>query len=73
VLIVPDNGKALDMMRHGDIDVIGGIPFKQAQQMKITNPEILQIAHPGSVATLDPRNDVNPLMISGSERQCRWR
>jgi peptide/nickel transport system substrate-binding protein len=60
VLIVPDNGKALDMMRNGDIDVIGGIPFKQAQQLKITNPEILQIAHPGSVATLDPRNDVKP-------------
>jgi ABC-type transport system substrate-binding protein len=47
-------------MRNGDIDVIGGIPFKQAQQLKITNPEILQIAHPGSVATLDPRNDVKP-------------
>ena len=28
--------------------------------MRKTNPEILQIAHPDSATTLDPRNDVKP-------------
>ena len=61
VLVIPDEVAALTALRAGKVDVIDHISAAQAQQMKKTNPEILQIAHPDSATTLDPRNDVKPL------------
>jgi len=61
VLIIPDTATALAAMRSGKIDVIDGISATDAQSMKKTNPEILQISVPqGNAVTLDPRNDKAP-------------
>jgi ABC-type transport system substrate-binding protein len=60
-LIIPDDATALSAMRTGKIDAIGSTSFVQAQQMKKTNPEILQIPTPAATTTtVDPRNDVIP-------------
>jgi peptide/nickel transport system substrate-binding protein len=60
-LIIPDENDALSAMRTGKIDVIRGVSFKHAQEMRITNPEILQIADPTMQAiTIQPRNDRAP-------------
>ena len=61
LLIIPDNATAFAAMRTGKIDVMDSIQFQQAQSMKKTNPEILQIATPaGQANTVDPRNDKAP-------------
>ena len=60
VLVIPDNNTALEAMIAGKIDAMDGITFKQALALKKTNPEILQITHPNSTTTIDPRNDVKP-------------
>ena len=60
-LIIPDESAALEALRTGKIDVIDGISFKQAQIMRKTNPEILQIPIPRTQAvTVQPRNDAKP-------------
>ena len=60
-LIIPDEAAALDMMRAGKIDIIEHISPLQAQAMRKTNPEILQITHPdANAASMEPRNDVAP-------------
>ena len=60
-LIIPDNATALAAMRTGKIDVMDGMSLQDAQSMKKTNPEILQIPIPGTDATsIDPRNDKAP-------------
>ena len=60
-LIIPDDATALAAMRAGKIDIMIGVSYKQAQEMRKTNPEILQIPNPGTQAlTLQPRNDKPP-------------
>ena len=60
-LIIPDDDIALEAMRAGKIDVLNGVMPLQAQALRKTNPEILQIPLPGSDAmTIEPRNDVLP-------------
>ena len=59
LLIITEEAEALEAMRTGKLDAMDSISFKQAQAMKKTNPEILQIPIP-SGASIDPRNDVAP-------------
>jgi ABC-type transport system substrate-binding protein len=59
ILIITDENEALEAMRKGKLDAMDSISFKQAQMVKKTNPEILQIPMP-SGASIDPRNDVKP-------------
>jgi ABC-type transport system substrate-binding protein len=60
-LIIPDIDTALAEMRKGNIDIIDGVSFKQAQAMKKTNPEILQMFTPlPPTFTLEPRMDKAP-------------
>ena len=60
-LIIPDEAEAVEVMRAGKIDVMNNISFKQAQALKKTNPEILQIPSTnGPTVTLQPRNDLRP-------------
>jgi peptide/nickel transport system substrate-binding protein len=60
-LIMPDNATALAAMRTGKIDVMDGISLTDAQNMKKTNPAMVQIAIPVSNATsIDPRDDKAP-------------
>jgi peptide/nickel transport system substrate-binding protein len=60
-LVMPDNATALAAMRTGKIDVLDQVSLTNAQGMKKTNPEIVQINIPlGTEYTVDPRNDVKP-------------
>jgi len=60
-LIMPDDATALSAMRAGKIDAIDGISATDAQSMKKTNPEILQISIPlPECLSLDPRYDKAP-------------
>ena len=60
-LIVPDEARALDLMRAGKIDLIDQISPLGAQSLRKTNPEIVQVTHPGAnPVMIDPRNDVAP-------------
>jgi peptide/nickel transport system substrate-binding protein len=59
IIIITDEAEALEAMRAGRLDAMDSVSFKQAQAMKKTNPEILQIPSP-SGASIDPRNDVVP-------------
>ena len=59
--IVPDEAAAIEMMRHGKIDIIDHISPTQAYALKKTNPEVLMFTHPDSNAeAIEPRNDVKP-------------
>ena len=61
VLIMPDNATALAALRTGKIDVMSQMSFSDAQSIKKTNPQILQIPVPkGQSPTVDPKNDVKP-------------
>ena len=60
-LIIPDDAAALEAMRAGKIDVMDAVSPVQAQAMRKTNPEILQIPIPRTQAiTMEPRNDKAP-------------
>jgi peptide/nickel transport system substrate-binding protein len=60
-LHIPDDAEALAAMRAGKIDIIDCVPPVQAQEMRKTNPEILQILTPlPPTISLDPRIDVAP-------------
>jgi peptide/nickel transport system substrate-binding protein len=60
-LIIPDEAAALAAMRAGEIDVIDCVSPVQAQAMRKTNPEILQIPTPlPPTVCLDPRMDKTP-------------
>jgi peptide/nickel transport system substrate-binding protein len=59
ILIITDEAEAIEALRTGKLDAIDSISFKQAQLIKKTNPEILQIPMPMG-ASVDPRNDVMP-------------
>ena len=59
--VILDQEKTLAEMRAGRIDVADQISPVLAQELRKTNPEILQIAHPANTAaTIDPRNDRPP-------------
>ena len=60
-LIIPDDAEALAAMRAGEIDAMAGVTFKQSQEIRKTNPEIMQIPISGTQAlTIQPRNDRAP-------------
>ena len=60
--VIPDQDAALAAMRSGELDVIaGGVTAEQAQAMRRTNPEILQIRiKTRQAVTIQPRNDRAP-------------
>ena len=60
ILIIPNSVTAMAAMRVGKIDIMEGISFLQAQQMKQSNPTILQIPTPQTGYSMDPRNDKAP-------------
>jgi peptide/nickel transport system substrate-binding protein len=61
LLIMLDENEAIEAMRQGKIDVMNQISFKGAQAIAKTNPEIIQIATPGSpTVSIQPRNDKPP-------------
>jgi ABC-type transport system substrate-binding protein len=61
VLIIANQATAQAAVRAGKIDEIDGNTLQDAQAMKQTNPEILQIGIPTSHGMdVDPRNDVAP-------------
>jgi peptide/nickel transport system substrate-binding protein len=60
-LIIPDDDKALEMMRAGKIDIMDRVFSKQSRAMQKSNPEIQRIFLPRTpTVTLLPRNDVKP-------------
>jgi peptide/nickel transport system substrate-binding protein len=60
VLIIPTDATGLAAVRTGKID-ISGAALTDAQAMRKTNPEILQITVPsGTANTIDPRVDLAP-------------
>ena len=60
-LIIPDVSTALAGLRSGKIDIMDAIQLPQAQALKNTNPEIVQIPVPLSNGiTIEPRNDLAP-------------
>jgi len=60
-LYMPDDKEALDAMRTGKIDIIDCVSPLQAEEMRKTNPEIIQILTPlPPTVSLDPRIDVKP-------------
>jgi len=60
LLIIPDQETTLAELRSGKIDVADQISPMLAQEMRKTNPEILQIAIPQTAGTIDPRHDKPP-------------
>ena len=58
--IIPNQAAALAEMRAGRVDVVDQISPILAQEMRKTNPEILQITLSQTATTIDPRNDVAP-------------
>jgi ABC-type transport system substrate-binding protein len=61
ILIIPDPATALAAMRTGKIDALDSISIANANSMKKTNPEIIQITVPKTVGiTVDVRNDKAP-------------
>ena len=61
ILIIPSTTTALAAMRSGKIDAIASVGVTDAQNMKQTNPEILQITIPNiNTPTIDPRDDLVP-------------
>ena len=61
VLIMPDDATALAGLRSGKIDVLDGISFQNAKQIKATNADIEQIPVPyPNGLSIEPRLDVAP-------------
>ena len=63
ILVIPDNATALAAMRGGKIDIMYGMSNTQAQTMKGSNPDILQITCFGTGAQNNEiimRNDKAP-------------
>ena len=59
-LIIPDSSTMLSGVRTGKVSLLDNQTLQTAQDMKRSNPEILQIAQPGQPQTIEPRNDVKP-------------
>lgn len=60
LLMIPNQKKVLAEMRAGRIDATHQISPVLAQEMRKTNPEIVQISLPQTAVTIDPRNDKPP-------------
>lgn len=60
LLIIANQSTALAAVRTGKIDAIDGLTLVQSQQMKTTNPAMVQLTYPGGPYTIDPKNDVKP-------------
>ena len=60
LLIIPDQETVLAEMRAGRIDVADQISPVNAQEIRKTNPEIIQIPIPQTAVTIDPRHDKPP-------------
>ena len=61
VLVIVDDATAMAAMRTGKIDLMDSMPLTASQQMKKSNPEIIQVSVPQGVGvTMDPRNDKAP-------------
>ena len=61
LLIIPDKAAAIEALRAGQIDALDGLTPAEADAIKKTNPELLQVTFPAPNAlTLDPRNDKAP-------------
>jgi peptide/nickel transport system substrate-binding protein len=60
-LVIPGREEQLQAFLAGKIDIFDGLSAVEAQELRTTRPEIVQIRVPGTAAvTLDPRNDVKP-------------
>jgi peptide/nickel transport system substrate-binding protein len=60
-LIITDNSTALAAMRSGKLDTCGAPTITDANNMKKTNPEILQMINPNNAScSVDMRNDKAP-------------
>ena len=60
-LVINDDATAMAAMRTGKIDLMDSMPLTASQQMKKSNPEIIQVVVPQGVGvTMDPRNDKPP-------------
>ena len=60
ILVITNEGEALEAMRAGKIDAMDGISYKKAEAIQKTNPEILQIPVPMTAASIEPRIDRAP-------------
>ena len=61
VLIISDQATARSALRTGKLSALDGVFLQDAQTMKKTNPDILQVSYPaGTCLTLDPRDDLKP-------------
>ena len=61
IIIIPDAATALSGLRSGKIDELDGISLQDANSIKKTKPEILQLGIPAAHGLdVDPRNDVKP-------------
>ena len=60
-LIIPDDNAALEALLAGKVDIIDCVPPVKAQEIRKTNPEILQIRTPlPDTFSVDMRNDKAP-------------
>jgi ABC-type transport system substrate-binding protein len=61
ILIIPDDADAVEALREGKIDALDQVSIAQAESVRHTNPEILQIMTPSpNTPSIDPRNDRPP-------------
>ena len=61
ILIIPEKTAAIEALRAGKIDALDELLPSQAEEIRKTNPELLQVTYPAPDAlTLDPRNDLKP-------------
>ena len=61
LLVIPDPSTGLAAIRTGKIDVMENIALQDYQQMKKTNPQVVELTMPGTQGgTVDPRIDKAP-------------
>jgi peptide/nickel transport system substrate-binding protein len=61
LLVIPDPATGLAAIRTGKIDVMENIALQDYQQMKNTNPQVVELTMPGTQGgTVDPRVDKAP-------------
>jgi peptide/nickel transport system substrate-binding protein len=61
ILIIPDQSTALSALRVGKIDVMEGISLQASQDLKQSNPNIMQLTMPGAQGmSIDPTYNKAP-------------
>ena len=61
IMVIPNEADALAALRAGKLDAIDQVPFSLAQEIRNTNPEIVQIMMPSpNTPSIDPRHDRPP-------------